>query len=338
MYPATNSVPRRRAPRALAGALCLLPALAGPALADPAVRYWSTWQVDDGEWAEPAEAPRAAFPGEGSTIGLRYGLVRQGADAGRPPRALPDVATTCAEADPVPGLKRVQVVVDYGRPGESVTPRDTSRPEAEVVCAHVPEVFSTEQVFRAVLDLSEGTEGICSVHGHPEDGCSSNWEHDADPAVLEAREDPVEAELLTPEQALEAPELPENTTPGAAESAAGEEDEGGVTEESAGTAPPTEESSTSSAAGAADPGSTESPTSPADDAGESDDGPADPVRVRPLLPWWAVTGLLLALGAGLWALLRPLPPRTARKRRVASSRDDSADELRNEPRPPRTGA
>lgn len=286
-------------------------ALGGPAAADTGTRYWSSWTAGWEGWEVPEDGPRTAVPEDGSTVGVRYSLVPRDAGEGRQPRALPDFDSSCRDATWYEGMKRVAVVVDYGRGEEAPVARPDHLPQVETTCATVPVDFTTEQTLQSVLDVEDSGQGICAVNGHPSEGCSANLVADADSAVLTASEEPVEAVVLSPEEASHTPEVPEPASPTLPE---GEEDEPGGTQTDGGSSDGGSNDETS----APEEGGVPSPTDSEDGAIADDADPGAPeeaAAVQPaggLVPWYATLLALALLGAGLWLLLRPLPPTPGR--------------------------
>ncbi|WP_374929317.1 SCO2322 family protein [Kytococcus sedentarius] len=295
---------------AAAVALVVPAGLAAPAAADSGSRYWSSWDAGWEGWEVPEDGPRTEVPDDGSTVGLRYSLVPRSATEGRQPRALPDFDSSCRDAVWYEGVKRVAVVVDYGRGEEAPVARPDHLPQVETTCATVPVDFTTEQTLQSVLDVEDTGQGICAVNGHPSEGCSANRVEDADPAVLTASEEPVEAVVLSPEEASHTPEVPEPASPTVPED---EGDDPAVT----GTGPEsTEEGTGEDTAPEEDgvPSPTESQGGADDGADDTDEAapgiPEEAAEVRAaggLIPWYVTLAVLALLGVGLWLVLRPLP-------------------------------
>lgn len=314
----TGRTHRGRALRGALTATCVSALLAVPAQADPGSRYWSTWTGDGSGWQTPGAGPRTQVLPDGASIGLRYSLVSRDATEGRQPRSLPDFATHCADAVGEPGTKRIAVVVDHGRPEESPTPRDQAAAQVEATCATVPVDFTTEQTLQSVLAIEDSGQGICRVAGHPADGCAGNRVADAEAALLTARDEPVDAQVLSPEQVSDSPDLPEPST-------------ASVAPEGEGQAPSPDPSSDAGSSATASDSSAAAPTesvAPTEGAAET---AAAPAETAPLLPWWAVLAALALIGAGLWGLLRPLTPaRDGRSgggwRERLLNRDDRSDD------------
>ncbi|OLT30974.1 hypothetical protein BJF82_02045 [Kytococcus sp. CUA-901] len=287
-------------------------ALAGPAAADTGTRYWSSWTAGWEGWEVPEDGPRTAVPEDGSTVGVRYSLVPRDAGEGRQPRALPDFDSSCRDATWYEGVKRVAVVVDYGRGEEAPVARPDHLPQVETTCATVPVDFTTEQTLQSVLDVEDSGQGICAVNGHPSEGCSANLVADADSAVLTASEEPVEAVVLSPEEASHTPEVPEPASPTLPE---GEEDEPGGTQ--------TDDGSSDGGSSGRDGERPRGEWGPLPHGLETarvarrrgPGAPEEAAAVQPaggLVPWYATLLALALLGAGLWLLLRPLPPTPGR--------------------------
>lgn len=269
----------RRARTALALALTTTAALsaASPAHAEPAHRYWSTWTLQGTSWQVPERSATEEIPADGSVVGLRFALLPASATNGRSPRATPSFEEMCGRTAPEAGTKRVGVVVDHGRPEESAS-RPQDAPQVETACAVAPVDATLVATVRHALDVQGTPPMVCAVDDHPAEGCSANRVADADPAVLEATEEPVEPVRRT---------APEPTDPDTAPAAT-----------------PSPEASPSPSGGEESAGEGPAPT-----AGE--DAPAAPERREApdgaLVPWYVTALALALLAGGLWMLLRPLP-------------------------------
>ncbi|WP_462417358.1 SCO2322 family protein [Kytococcus sp. Marseille-QA3725] len=285
----------REAARATVAALALTAPLltATSATADPGTRYWSTWSSTGTEWEVPEEGARTNVPADGSTVGLRYAMVPRNAEEGRSPRATPDFATACAQTPAEWGRKRVAVVVDHGRPEESATPREEGLPEVEFTCASVASDATLERTIRESVEVEGSSGAVCAVDGHPSDGCSRNRVADADPAVLEATDEPVEASPR-----------PEDTTGGGETDGGTDEEEEDATDDPTASEPSDDATDDEAKVGDEAAGGDEDKALP----GTAQDPDARP-STGALVPWYGTAALLGLIGIGLWLLLRPLPTR-----------------------------
>jgi hypothetical protein len=160
---------RRVLPLAAVVALALGLLTAVPAHA-ATFQYWGYYQLTDGAWAFAQKGAGETNPADGSVEGWRWAITEESGTPPRTPRVTPTFEQVCDATDAQSGMKRVAVVLDYGRPVDgdgSSTPPD---PAAE--CAVVPTAARGAEVLAAVAAVRNGTTGlVCGVNGYPATGC-----------------------------------------------------------------------------------------------------------------------------------------------------------------------
>ncbi|GAA0436404.1 SCO2322 family protein [Streptomyces luteireticuli] len=153
----------------LTGLLAVLFA-AAPAQA-AGYRYWSFWQGGGGKgWTYATQGPSLARPGDGETVGFRFAVSKDSADAAKP-RTAPDFAAVCARTPAEEGRKRVAVVLDFGTPADA--PGGEHPPAARTACAQLPGDASAGDTLAAVAKPLRYNSSalLCAIAGYPESGC-----------------------------------------------------------------------------------------------------------------------------------------------------------------------
>ncbi|MFD6416993.1 SCO2322 family protein [Streptomyces sp. NPDC060194] len=162
---------RLLAPLALGAATAVLGAGFAAAPAEAAgYRYWSFWNAKDGAWAYASQGPGVSVPGDGSTVGFRFAVSADSADASKP-RGAADFAAVCADTAARDGEKRVAVVVDPGTPEDA--PEGERPTAARTGCARLDEdATAAEALAQVAPPLRYDDSGmICAIAGYPRTGC-----------------------------------------------------------------------------------------------------------------------------------------------------------------------
>ncbi|GAA2926897.1 SCO2322 family protein [Streptomyces thioluteus] len=153
----------------LAGVLAVL---LGTAPAQAAgYRYWSFWQVGGGKaWTYATQGPSLARPADGQTVGFRFAVSADSADAAKP-RTAPDFAAVCARTPAEEGRKRVAVVLDFGTSADA--PGGERPPAARTACAALPRDASAGDALAAVAKPLRYNSSalLCAIAGYPKSGC-----------------------------------------------------------------------------------------------------------------------------------------------------------------------
>ncbi|KNB52908.1 SCO2322 family protein [Streptomyces caatingaensis] len=162
----------------------LLTALLGTAPAQATgYRYWSFWQTgregtaQQGSWTYATQGPSSARPRDGETVGFRFAVGRDAADAAKP-RTAPDFAAVCDRTPHEEGRKRVAVVLDFGTDADA--PGGERPPAARTACAQLPGDASAGDALAAVAKPLRYNSAalLCAIAGYPRTGCGEQ----ADPA------------------------------------------------------------------------------------------------------------------------------------------------------------
>jgi hypothetical protein len=154
---------------AVIGALAWGVLTAAPAHA-ATYQYWGYYQLTNGAWTFAQKGPAETAPADGSVEGWRWAITEESGTPPRTPRVAPTFEQVCDATDAQSGMKRVAVVLDYGR---AVDGDGTSTPpDAAADCAVVPTGATGAEVLAAVAAVRNGDGGlVCGVNGYPATGC-----------------------------------------------------------------------------------------------------------------------------------------------------------------------
>ncbi|WP_392466030.1 SCO2322 family protein [Arsenicicoccus cauae] len=161
-------------------------ALAAPAHAADAYRFWGYYQLTNGTWGFATKGPDGTTPADGSVEGYRFAL----GDTSTPrlPRAVVTFDQACASTPAVSGSKRVGVVVDFGRAADA-REQGATVPAPYATCVTVPTSATGAQVLAAAAKPRVEKAMVCGIDGYPASGCSDTV---ADvPAAAKAADQPV---------------------------------------------------------------------------------------------------------------------------------------------------
>ncbi|HYO85550.1 MAG TPA: SCO2322 family protein [Dermatophilaceae bacterium] len=144
-----------------------------------AYRYWSYHHLTNGAWTLSQQGIESYTPADGSVEGFRFAVSGESASS-RTPRAVVTFEAVCGSTPVASGLKRVGVVLDYGRPADA---REGGKPPAPTArCAVVDAKATTARVLAAVAPIRSDRGFLCTIDGYPAGaGCT-----DTLPAVPEA--------------------------------------------------------------------------------------------------------------------------------------------------------
>jgi hypothetical protein len=164
--------PNRHAPMLRAAVILVLVTLAGGVAAAPAqaaaFRFWGYFHLEKGAWAFAQTGPAQAVPADGSVEGWRFAVADESST--RTPRATPSFDALCAGTPATAGTKRVGLVIDYGRPADTV---DSAQPPApRATCVAVPPKATGSDVLvaaRATLRVDKAI--TCAIDAWPATGC-----------------------------------------------------------------------------------------------------------------------------------------------------------------------
>ncbi|MFH8724505.1 SCO2322 family protein [Streptomyces termitum] len=156
-----------------AGAAGLLLALgtASPAQA-AGYRYWSFWESGAGTWTYATQGPATARPADGDTVGFRFALSEDSANAAKPTVA-PDFAALCAGVPEKPGVKRIAVVVDFGTAKDAPAGETPPKTAPTTGCAVVTGNGTAADALAAVAEplRYDSSAMLCGIAGYPARGC-----------------------------------------------------------------------------------------------------------------------------------------------------------------------
>ncbi|MGW0396156.1 SCO2322 family protein [Streptomyces sp. NPDC003042] len=166
---------RRRPPAAFACAvlgLVLTLLAASPALA-AGYRYWSFWDGTGGQWAYATQGPSTTRPADGATLGFRFAVSQDAAAEAARPRAAADFEAVCSGTVPVPGKKRVALVIDFGVPADAPGGEHPPQDAPRTACAQVaPQATAAEALAEVAKPLRyNGAALLCGISAYPRTSC-----------------------------------------------------------------------------------------------------------------------------------------------------------------------
>ena len=133
-------------------------------------QYWGYYQLANGAWTFAQKGPAETNPADASVEGWRWAITEESGTPPRNPRVTPTFEQVCGTAAAESGMKRVGVVIDYGRPVDGdggATP-----PGVVAECAVVPTAATGAEVLAAVATVRNGDGGlICGIDNYPASGC-----------------------------------------------------------------------------------------------------------------------------------------------------------------------
>ncbi|MFI9004960.1 SCO2322 family protein [Streptomyces sp. NPDC053541] len=156
----------------LGAALVTLAAAVPAQAAGTGYRYWSFWEDRGTTWTYATQGPATARPADGDTIGFRFAVSRDAADATRP-TAVPDFTRICSGVGPEAGTKRVAVVIDFGRPEDAPEGERPPAPALRTACPRVGEDATAAEALAAVAKplRYDANALLCGIAGYPARGC-----------------------------------------------------------------------------------------------------------------------------------------------------------------------
>lgn len=161
-----------------AAVIAILLTLAGGAVVAPAqaaaYRYWGYFHLTNGAWVFAQTGPAQVIPADGAVDGWRFAVADE--SSVRTPRATPTFAALCTGTAVAAGSKRVGLVLDFGRPADSVD--GATPPAAKATCVTVPEKATGSDVLvagGASLRLDKAMN--CAIDGWPATGCGDSVAH-----------------------------------------------------------------------------------------------------------------------------------------------------------------
>ena len=157
-----------------------------------AYRFWGFYQLAEGEWTFAQKGSDQTVPTDGSVDGWRFAVSDE--NVTRFPRATLTFEAICGSTPAQSGMKRVGLVVDFGRPADSAD--GTTPPAPMAVCAVVPTDATSTDVLRKAGELRTEKGLVCAVAGYPATGCGD--EVKAVSPEAKAGDTPVAIAVATP--------------------------------------------------------------------------------------------------------------------------------------------
>lgn len=147
------------------------------ARAETAYQYWGFAHLDGAKWTASMKGADQWVPKDGSVEGLRFAI--NSGPAMRMPRAVMTFDQICGTTPAADGVKRVGIVVDYGREADAT---DGSTPPAPTAFCATGAANATESALLASVVKVRTSKGmVCAVSDYPATGCA-----DAVPSVSAA--------------------------------------------------------------------------------------------------------------------------------------------------------
>lgn len=171
--PSTTAARPAHQRRAFAVLMALAVALAALVGAAPQAHaanyvYWSYWQVTAGKWTYYTVGSDQSTPADGSVEGWRWGI--DDGTGSRAPRMMPTFEQLCGTTAAQPGMKRVGLVVDFGRDadGDGTTPP----PAAIATCVVAPPAATGTALLAKAGGVRTDKGLTCAIGGYPASGCT----------------------------------------------------------------------------------------------------------------------------------------------------------------------
>lgn len=156
----------------MVAAALLTCAMATPAAAQAAYRYWAYWLVQDGGWVFAQEGPATRLPADGAVEAWRFAISTQSGDLELAPSFDPASAFSelCGQTPAPENGKRIALFVDFGTSADAA---DAAVPPAPAgVCATVDADATSIQALSSAFDLRIEGGLICGIDGYPATGCA----------------------------------------------------------------------------------------------------------------------------------------------------------------------
>lgn len=153
-------------------AALLTVAIATPAHAETAYRYWSYWLVQDGRWVFAQEGPATRLPADGTVEAWRFAISTQSGDPALAPSlsAMSAFDEVCEQTTATEGSKRIAVIVDFGTSADA--PGGATPPAPVASCATVDADATSMQALSSAFDLRIEDGLVCGIDGYPATGCA----------------------------------------------------------------------------------------------------------------------------------------------------------------------
>jgi hypothetical protein len=143
-------------------------------------RYWGYFQAAPGEssWTAAMTGPTVDIK-DGAVEGWSFVFSSDDIPS-EAPSVKPDFATICAHIKPVPGKKRIGLVIDFGK--KSYAPNGEKVKRTQVRCVRTAKSSQGIDVLGQVVKVRAEASGlICGFNGYPRQECGAEIDT---PAVL----------------------------------------------------------------------------------------------------------------------------------------------------------
>ena len=153
-------------------------AVAPPAHAATAYRYWAFYVAAGDSWNYSQRGPAFEHPADGEVQGWRFAAQSPGSQD-LLPRYRPDFAILCANTPAQQGQLRVGVVIDFGVPADA-PPGQQPPSQVFTGCVRVPDGSTGMDVLNAAVGAGNVRIGtgryvglVCGISGYPKAECAA---------------------------------------------------------------------------------------------------------------------------------------------------------------------
>ena len=137
-------------------------------------RYWSYWNSQDSISWSYSNQGATRIPADGSVEGWYFSVTNTSPQAAEAITIQANFPEYCKERKATSGMKRVAVVVDFGK--ESYAPTGQIPAKPIVDCALVPVDANGYDVLNEVAKIRTDSVGfICGINSYPKEGCGEKF-------------------------------------------------------------------------------------------------------------------------------------------------------------------
>lgn len=145
--------------------------------AETAWRYWSYWQLTDGQWEMAMTGAADVKAEDGQVQGWRYITAGMEITEDFAPRTEATFETICANVPAKDGIARVALVVDFGDATDYSNEQDASAiQEVTTACVKLNEGDPSSLLLGSAFETREESGMVCAVNNLPSSGCGEEVE------------------------------------------------------------------------------------------------------------------------------------------------------------------
>jgi hypothetical protein len=148
----------------------VLGAVALPAQAGTAYRYWSYWNASNSQsdWTYATQGSGTFVPQDGDVEGWRFGIASNKSFI--TPAQAPDFTDICAGVELPEAGKRVAFVIDFGDVAQA--PAGETPPQLRTECVIAADGATGLQMLQSIVDVRLDAGFICGIEGFPARECA----------------------------------------------------------------------------------------------------------------------------------------------------------------------